>query len=150
GGELNAATSREHTVVYASVRDSHLETALEVVADMVFSPAFAELDSEREVVLEEIAMYEDTPQELVHDLFSEAVFGGHPLGRPVIGTAEVISSISRRAVGGYHRSAYASDNVVIAAAGNLEHDRFVASLERARESAAPSQRHVKPRPALVK
>ena len=68
GGELNAATSREHTVVYARVPDRHLETALDVMTDMVFAPLFAELDAEREVVLEEIAMYEDTPQELVHDL----------------------------------------------------------------------------------
>jgi predicted Zn-dependent peptidase len=150
GSELNAATSREHTVVYARVPDEQIETALDVTADMVFAPVFADLDSEREVVLEEIAMYEDTPQELVHDLFSEAVFGDHPLGRPVIGTAEVISSVSRRAVGAYHRSAYAGDNVVVAAAGNLEHDRFVALLERARENAAPSQRHVKPRAPLVK
>ena len=97
GAELNAATSREHTVVYSRVPDRHVATALEVMTDMVFAPRFAEVDSEREVVLEEIAMYEDTPQELVHDLFSEAVFGGHPLGRPVIGTAGVISSVSRRA-----------------------------------------------------
>src|SRR5438445_2550191 len=133
GGELNAATSREHTVLYARVPDEHLETAIDVMTDMVFTPTFAELDAEREVVLEEIAMYEDTPQELVHDLFSEAVFGPHPLGRPVIGTAEVISSISRRAVSGYHRSAYAGGNVVLAAAGNVDHDRFVALVERARE-----------------
>jgi predicted Zn-dependent peptidase len=132
GGELNAATSREHTVVYTRVPDSHLETALEVVADMVFSPSFADLDSEREVVLEEIAMYEDTPQELVHDLFSEAVFAGHPLGRPVIGTAEVISSIGRRAVSGYHRSMYRAGNIVVGAAGNLDHRELVGLLERAR------------------
>ena len=91
GGELNAATSREHTVVYARIPDVHAEKALDVMSDMVFSPLFEELDAEREVVLEEIAMYEDTPQELVHDLFSEAVFGSNPLGRPVIGTADVIS-----------------------------------------------------------
>jgi predicted Zn-dependent peptidase len=150
GSELNAATSREHTVVYARVPDERIETALDVMADMVFAPVFTDLDSEREVVLEEIAMYEDTPQELVHDLFSEAVFGDHPLGRPVIGTAEVISSVSRRAVGAFHRSAYAGDNVVVAAAGNLEHDRFVSLLERTRENAAASQRHVKPRAPLVK
>ena len=95
GGELNAATSREHTLVYARVPDHHLETALDVMGDMVFAPAFDELDAEREVVLEEIAMYEDTPQELVHDLIAEAVFGEHPLGRPVIGTAEVIASVPR-------------------------------------------------------
>ena len=76
------------------------------MGEMVFAPAFAELDAEREVVLEEIAMYEDQPQELVHDLISEATFGKHPLGRPVIGRAEVISSVTRRSVSAYHRSMY--------------------------------------------
>src|SRR5712691_12610739 len=106
GGELNAATSREHTVVYARVPDDQLQTALDVMGEMVFAPAFAELDAEREVVLEEIAMYEDQPQELVHDLISEATFGNHPLGRPVIGHREVISSVSRRSISAYHRSMY--------------------------------------------
>src|SRR5919204_483070 len=78
GGELKAATSREHTVVYAPVPEHHVEEALDVMADMVFSPRFADLDSEREVVLEEIAMIEDAPQDLVHDLLAEAVFGDHP------------------------------------------------------------------------
>ena len=81
GGELNAATSRETTVVYARVPDDRLETALDVMADMVYRPSFDELDSEREVVLEEIAMVEDTPHDLVHDIAAEAVFGGHPLGQ---------------------------------------------------------------------
>ena len=140
GAELNAATSRENTVVFARVPDHHVETALDVMADMVFAPAFAEVDQEREVVLEEIAMYEDTPQELVHDLFSQAVFGDHPLGRPVIGTAEVISTVSRRALSGYHRTAYAPGNVVVAAAGNLEHDRLVALLQRSeRRAGAPAR-----------
>jgi predicted Zn-dependent peptidase len=140
GAELNAATSREHTVVYARVPDHHLETALEVMTDMVFAPAFADVDQEREVVLEEIAMYEDTPQELVHDLFSGAVFGGHALGRPVIGTAEVISTVSRRALAAYHRTAYAPGNVVVAAAGNVAHDRLVALLQRSeRRSGAPAR-----------
>ncbi len=128
GTELNAATSREHTVVYSRVPDSHLERALRVMAEMVFEPTFAELDAERDVVLEEIAMYEDTPQELVHDLFSEAVFGDHPLGRPVIGTAEVISSVGRRTIAAFHRAMYASANVVISAAGNVDHDPLVALL----------------------
>jgi predicted Zn-dependent peptidase len=150
GSELNAATSREHTVVYARVPDERIETAVDVMSDMVFAPTFTDLDSEREVVLEEIAMYEDTPQELVHDLFSQAVFGDHPLGRPVIGTAEVIASISRRAVGAYHRSAYAAGNVVVAAAGNVDHDRFVSLLETARDDAATPQRRPRPRPPLVK
>jgi predicted Zn-dependent peptidase len=130
GGELNAATSREHTVVYARVPDEHLPTALEVMADMVFAPTFADLDAEREVVLEEIAMYEDTPQDLVHDLFSEAVFGGHPLGRPVIGTADVIATIGQDELAAYHRSTYVGGNVVIAAAGSLEHDALMEQLAR--------------------
>jgi len=130
GAELNAATSREHTVLYARIPDRHLETALQVMTDMVYAPAFVEVDQEREVVLEEIAMYEDTPQEQVHDLFSEAVFEAHPLGRPVIGTAEVISTVSRRALASYHRSAYTPGNIVFAAAGNVAHDRLVTLLQR--------------------
>jgi len=148
GGELNAATSREHTVVYARVPDSHLEEAVDVMADMVYAPTFADVDSEREVVLEEVAMVEDTPQELVHDLFSEAVFGGHPLGRPVIGTAEVIASVSRRA---YHRSMYVGGNVVVAAAGNLGHEKFVRLLDAARRRTAEAPpKGTRVRPPLVK
>jgi predicted Zn-dependent peptidase len=144
GGELNAATSREHTVVYARVADHHLETAVDLMSDMVFAPALAEVDSEREVVLEEIAMYEDQPQELVHDLIAEAVFGDHPLGRPVIGTAEVISTISRRAITAYHRSMYVPGNVVFAAAGNLDANELLGLLEQAeqkvRETPAKARR----------
>jgi len=148
GGELNAATSREHTVIYARVPDKHLETAVDVMSDMVFAPTFSDLDSEREVVLEAIAMYEDTPQELVHDLFSEAVFGGHALGRPVIGTAGVIASITRRTIGAYHRSLYTPGNVVIAAAGNVQHDKLVKLLGRAQRISRDGG--VRVRPPLVK
>jgi predicted Zn-dependent peptidase len=145
GGELNAATSRETTVVYARVPDDRLETALDVMTSMVYDPAFADVDSEREVVLEEIAMVEDNPQELVHDVIGEAVFGGHPLGRPVIGRAEVISSVSRRALAAYHRAAYAAGNIVVAAAGNLEHARFAELLaERVPQTPAVARRPRKP------
>src|SRR3977135_2512218 len=119
GGELNAATSREHPVVYVRGTQTPLEQALDVMTDMVYTPAFADLDAEREVVLEEIAMYEDAPHEAVHDLMSEAVFGDHPLGRPVIGTADVISTVGRRALTSYHQAMYRAGNVVVAAAGNL-------------------------------
>jgi predicted Zn-dependent peptidase len=151
GGELNAATSREHTVVYARVADHHLETAIEVMSDMVYSPSLVEVDSEREVVLEEIAMYEDQPQELVHDLIAEAVFGQHPLGRPVIGTTDVISTISRRAISAYHRSMYVPGNIVMAAAGNLDHNELVRLLERAeRKVQQPPARGRRVRSPLVK
>src|SRR6059058_3003951 len=133
GGELNAATSREHTLVYARIPDHHLTTAVDVMSDMVFAPAFAELDAEREVVLEEIAMYDDAPQELVHDLIADAVFGDHPLGRPVIGTSEVISSIPRESIMRYHGEMYVPGNIVVAAAGNFEHEHIVDLVARALE-----------------
>jgi predicted Zn-dependent peptidase len=145
GAELNAATSREHTVVYARIPDQHAEEAIAVMTDMVFAPQFSELDQERAVVLEEIAMYEDAPQDLVHDLFSQAVFGTHALGRPVIGTAEVISTVTRRSLGAFHRTMYTGPNIVVAAAGNLTHDRLLALLrryehERPRDGRAPLRR----------
>jgi predicted Zn-dependent peptidase len=149
GGELNAATSREHTMVYARVPDAHLETAVEVMADMVYAPTFAELDAEREVVLEEIAMYEDTPQELVHDLFSEAVFAKHPLGRPVIGAGEVISSLGQDAIAAYHGSMYIGGNIVVAAAGNLDHAGLLALLQRAGREHGPARDQLRPVRALI-
>ena len=130
-------------MVYSRVPDGHVQTALDVMTDMVFAPSFAELDSEREVVLEEIAMYEDTPQELVHDLFSEAVFGSHPLGRPVIGTAEVISSVTPRVARPITGSMYAGGNIVVAAAGNLEHNKFVQMMSE--RSASSGRRRGGPR-----
>jgi len=151
GGELNAATSREHTVVFSRVPDAHVEKALDVMSDMVFSPLFDDLDAEREVVLEEIAMYEDTPQELVHDLIGQAVFGSHALGRPVIGTSETVSGISKRTLQSYHRALYTPANIVVAAAGHVDHDQLVALVERALER-RPAVDHGKPRirPPLVK
>jgi predicted Zn-dependent peptidase len=136
GGELNAATSRETTVVYTRVPDRALEQALDVMTDMVFEPALADVDSEREVVLEEIAMVEDTPQDLVHDLAAAAVFGSHPLGRPVIGRAEVIASVASRTLRAHHRAAYVGGNVVLAAAGNVEHERLVGLLRARRHQSA--------------
>jgi predicted Zn-dependent peptidase len=137
GGELNAATSRETTVVYARIPDDRLERALDVMADMVFRPAFVDVDSEREVVLEEIAMVEDTPNDLVHDIAAQSVFGTHPLGRPVIGTAEVISTVSKRALAGYHRRAYKPENVVLAAAGSVDHARLASLFGERLNGAAP-------------
>jgi predicted Zn-dependent peptidase len=145
GGELNAATSRETTLLYARVPDDRLDAALDVVVGMIYDPVFADVDAEREVVLEEIAMVDDNPQDLVHDVVAEAVFGGHPLGRPVIGRAEVISSVSRRALAAYHRAAYAHDNVVVAAAGNVTHERVLELLAaRIPATNTPTRRVRKP------
>jgi predicted Zn-dependent peptidase len=137
GGELNAATSRETTVVYARIPDDRLERALDVMTDMVFRPAFADVDSEREVVLEEIAMVEDTPNDLVHDIAAEAVFGHHPLGRPVIGSADVVSTVSKRSLAGYHRRAYQPDKIVLAAAGSVDHTQLERLFAARRNGAAP-------------
>ncbi|MCC6222331.1 MAG: insulinase family protein [Thermoleophilia bacterium] len=150
GGELNAATTREYTVVYARVLDEHLATALDVMSDLVFAPRLADLDAEREVVLEEIAMYEDTPQDLVHDLLSLAIFGAHPLGRPVLGRAEVISSVTRRTLAAYHRSRYVAGNLVVAAAGSLDHERLVGICqELAGKKSLPPGRPARARAPLV-
>ena len=146
GGELNAATSREHTVVYARVPDHQLERAIDVMSDMVFVPAFSDIDAEREVVLEEIAMVEDAPQDLVHDLVAEAVFGPHPLARPVLGREEVISSLSRRTIVSFHEAMYHPGNVVVAAAGNLVHERLVSLIEKA----ASEREHAPAKPFVRK
>jgi predicted Zn-dependent peptidase len=155
GGELNAATSRETTVIYARIPDDRLEKAIDVMVDMVFLPSFTDVDSEREVVLEEIAMVEDTPHDLVHDFAAEAVFGTHPLGRPVIGRADVISSVSPRALSAYHRRAYSAEQIVLAAAGNLRHERLVELLQERRNGASvgrglPTRKSIRriPRPGL--
>ncbi|MFM9018833.1 MAG: M16 family metallopeptidase [Actinomycetota bacterium] len=130
GGEVNAATGRDHTVVYTRVLDDHLERAFEVVGDMVQHPAFRELEQERQVILEEILMYEDDPGDQVHDLISEAVFPDQPLGRPVIGTSEVISSLPEQHIRGYHAGHYTAGNVVVAASGSIEQGRLLELSER--------------------
>jgi predicted Zn-dependent peptidase len=145
GGELNAATSRDTTVVYARVPDTQLERAVDAIADMVFRPSFTDVDSEREVVLEEIAMVEDTPHDLVHDLAAQAVFGTHPLGRPVIGRADVIARVTRTALRSYHERAYAGGRVVVAAAGNVSHERLV-ELVDARRNGSGTHRALSRKP----
>jgi predicted Zn-dependent peptidase len=126
GAELNAGTGKETTSVYARVIDEHLVDAFDVMADMVFRPALREIDSEREVILEEIAMYDDDPQEKVFDLLGEATFGEDPLGRAIIGRAEVISGTPAQDIAAFHRGRYRPGNVVIAAAGAVDHDALVA------------------------
>jgi len=126
GAEVNAGTDKEATSLYTRVLDRHLERAFEVMSDMVWRPRFGELEAEREVVLEEIAMYEDDPQDRVFDLLGEAVFGRHPLGRPVIGTAEVVAAATREQLSAFHCERYEPQRIVIAAAGSVDHDALVA------------------------
>jgi predicted Zn-dependent peptidase len=139
GAATNAATSKESTHLHARFLDEHTEEAFSLMAEMLLAPALPpdEIDSEREVVLEEIAMYEDEPSDRVHDVLAEAIHGDHPLGRRVLGRAEVIGSIPVPEIAGYHHARYTAPNVVVAAAGHLEHERIV-ELARTHLSTAPA------------
>lgn len=139
GAQFNAFTSKEATNLHARFLDRHLDGAFGVLGDMFFRPAMSEIDSERQVVVEEIAMYEDDPDSKAHDLVAGAVFGDTPLGRPIIGRAGVIESISPERIRGYHDERYTGSNIVISAAGNLDHDQVVRLAERL--EAAPGERH---------
>jgi predicted Zn-dependent peptidase len=157
GAELNAGTGKETTSVYARVLDRHLDRALDVMADMVWRPAFAdtELEQEREIVLEEIAMYEDDPQDKVFDVLGEAVFGGHPLGRAIIGRADVVGGAGVDALRDFHAARYVPSNLVVAAAGSVDHDALVdmiarAGVERAGRAAPALPGPPEPRPSRVR
>jgi len=126
GAEPNASTSKEYTLVNARLLDEDLDKAFEVIAEMVARPSFADLDQEREVVLEEVAMYEDSPPELIHDDLCEVVFGEHPLGRPIIGHYETLAALDLDTVRGYHDAHYVNPGVVIAASGHVDHERVAA------------------------
>jgi predicted Zn-dependent peptidase len=131
GAEVNAGTGKETTSVYSRFLDNHLERAFDVLQDMVLRPAYPDIDSERQVVIEEIAMYEDEPQDKVHDVLAGAIFGDHPLGRPIIGRADVVSSVAVPEIGSWHDGRYTPGNIVLAAAGNVEHERIVELAEQA-------------------
>jgi predicted Zn-dependent peptidase len=156
GAEANAGTGKETTSVYSRFLDQHLERAFDVLADMVLRPSYPDIDSERQVVIEEIAMYEDEPSDKVHDVLSEAIFGDHPLGRPIIGSAEVISSVPVPEIAAYHDSRYVGSNIVIAAAGNVDHEQLVGLVAEAsgsasngsNEGAAPAPVECSPRAAF--
>jgi predicted Zn-dependent peptidase len=133
---VNAATGKESTNLHARFLDTHTDEAFDLLAEMLMGPTYPEIDSEREVVLEEIAMYEDEPQDKVHDVLDEAVFGGHPLGRRILGKADVISSIPIPEIDAYHRARYTGANIVVAAAGNVDHQGIVELTRRHVEAPA--------------
>jgi predicted Zn-dependent peptidase len=133
GGEMNAFTSKEYTCFYARVLDNDLPLAVDVISDMMTSSVVrsADVDSERGVILEEISMHEDDPGDVVHDAFAAALFGDTPLGRPILGTVESINALQRSAIHGYYRRRYRPENMVIAAAGNLDHAKVVRLVAKA-------------------
>jgi predicted Zn-dependent peptidase len=124
GASVNAATGKETTHLHARFLDEHTEEAFELLTEMLLGPTYPEIDSERQVVLEEIAMYEDEPMDRVHDFLADAVFGEHPLGRRVLGAADVIASIPVPDIQAYHRERYTAPNIVVAAAGHLDHEEI--------------------------
>ena len=127
GGSLDAYTSREHTSYQARVLDEHLPEALDVLADLVLDPLLREedLDLERQVVLEEIAQVEDTPDDLVFELHSERLWRGHPYGRSILGTNASVSAMEAERLRDLHEQRYVGKNLIVAAAGNVEHGDFV-------------------------
>ncbi|MBO8155186.1 MAG: insulinase family protein [Bacillaceae bacterium] len=126
GGQVNAFTSKEYTCYYAKVLDSHASYALEILSDMFFHSAFdkEEMEREKKVVLEEIRMYEDTPDDIVHDLLSQASYGEHPLGYPILGTEETLQSFTPDDLREYIHHNYTPENVVISIAGNVSESFF--------------------------
>ncbi|TYR82767.1 insulinase family protein [Priestia megaterium] len=131
GGQVNAFTSKEYTCYYAKVLDEHAGQALDVLADMFFHSSFdeEELKREKNVVYEEIKMYEDTPDDIVHDLLGKAVYGDHPLGYPILGTEDTLKTFNGDSLRQYMEQMYIPENVVISVAGNID-DTFIQEIEK--------------------
>ena len=132
GGDMNAFTAQELTTYYVRVPDDRLPLAIEILSDIVWTPALRaeDVDAERQVILEEIHMRDDTPEDLVHDIFTDAMFPDHPIGREVIGSPATIGAMTRDDIASFHAEHYHPSNVVIAAAGNLDHDELVTFVEK--------------------
>lgn len=133
GGELNGFTSKEVTCYYTRLLDEHMPVGLEILADMVQNPSLKEKDieSERQVVIEEIHLHNDSPDDLIHDLFSETLFERHPLGKPVLGLSETVSNFKREDLKKYFNEYYAPSNMVVAASGNVDHDELLKLADKA-------------------
>lgn len=136
GGQLNAFTTKEFTCYYARVLDEHFDLAVDLLSDMFFESKFdlQDIDRERNVIIEEIKMYEDAPDELVHDIFAGSMWKGHALGRPIAGTAEVIAGLSREKIIDYYHKHYNPAKLTVAVAGNIDHDRVINKLRPILES----------------
>ncbi|MFB6953269.1 M16 family metallopeptidase [Streptomyces niveus] len=142
GGEMNAFTAKEYTCYYARVLDTDLPLAIDVVCDMLTGSLIEaeDVDAERGVILEEIAMTEDDPGDCVHDLFSRTMFGDTPLGRPVLGTVDTVNALDRARIARFYKKHYDPTHLVVAAAGNVDHDTVVRQVSRAFEKAGALSR----------
>jgi predicted Zn-dependent peptidase len=148
GGETNAFTTKEYTCYYVRVLDADLPLAIDVICDLVADSVLSEEDveTERGVILEEIAMHEDEPDEEAHDLFARALYGDHPLGRPISGTVDTILPMTRTQIRSFYRRRYDPPSIVVAAAGNLEHGRVLRLVRRAFAAAGLPDTPAAPRP----
>jgi predicted Zn-dependent peptidase len=152
GGQLDAFTAKEYASYYIKVLDEHLPLALDLLSDIVLNPAFEREDIEREkrVVLEELKMVEDTPDDLVHELFTQHLWEGHPLGRPILGSKESIEAMTREGLQDYFRGAYTAENMILSVVGNLEHQRVRDTVLRAFAGLPPTgDRVVDDEPTVV-
>ena len=129
GAQENAATGEEYTVLYARFLPEHLERALDVMGDMVLRPTFADLEREREVIVEEIKMYEDRPDQMADEYLSGLIFHGDPLGRPIIGSAETVRGVDHDTLRNFHENTYTAANVFVVGAGKLDPDELEAMVE---------------------
>ena len=136
GGQLDAFTAKEYASYYIKVLDEHLPLAVDLLSDIVLRPAFPleEIEREKKVILEEIKMVEDTPDDLVHELFTQHFWEGHPLGRPILGSKETVESLTWDSLSDYFRGAYVAPNMIISAAGNLDHAQLRDLVSRAFQS----------------
>src|SRR5437867_3963257 len=127
GGQMDAFTTKEHTCFYVQVLDEHLPMAVDLLTDILLHPLFdaEELEREKSVVLQEIKMVEDTPDDVIHDIFSAQVWPGHPLGRPILGTRDLVTGFGRETIAGHFSEEYVPPRIIIAVAGNVTHDRVV-------------------------
>jgi predicted Zn-dependent peptidase len=145
GGQLNAFTSKEYTCYYARVLAEHLPLAVDVLTDMLYNSLFREEDLVREknVVLEEISMYEDTPDDIIHDYFSKTIWDGHPLGRPVIGTTNSLDRIDREKIVSFYQNHYSPSNLVVSLAGNFQYKEAVELIGEPLSSLRPGKQEQK-------
>jgi predicted Zn-dependent peptidase len=145
GGQLDAFTAKEYASYYIKVLDEHLPTAVDLLSDIVMNPNFAEedLDKEKKVILEEIKMVEDTPDDLVHELFTQHFWEGHALGRPILGSKETVESFTSGILRDYFRGSYVAPNLIVSAAGNVEHamvrDLIARAFDKVPSARAPFQ-----------
>jgi predicted Zn-dependent peptidase len=151
GGEMNAFTAKEYTCYYARVLDADLPLAVDVLSDMVTSSLITpkDVDAERNVVLEEIAMNEDDPSDTVHEAFTAKLFGDTPLGRPILGTTDSINKITRDQIFEHYQARYTPEHLVVAAAGNLDHDTVVELVRQAFGDVLAPRATTEPAPARL-